>query len=186
MRKTRSGGLAAEPDLVPQPRTLDEFLRLLPRTTTAAATNARGTRCRDASMRPRRIVNVPSGTPSSCVHRSWFVPEEAALARKDRVALAFSHSSRWPYNEEVTTDLIYLRLHGPGQLYASAHTVWELDRWAARIERWAAGSEPEDVKRLSEDAIPQRRRDVYLYFDNDGHGYAPRQATRLAVLDGGK
>lgn len=116
-------------------------------------------------------------------HDSFFVPEMARLARRHNVAIAFSHSSAWPYTEELTTGFVYLRLHGPGALYSSAYSRRELVRWARRIETWARGSEPDDARRLTDLRPPLRKsRDVYVYFDNDSGGHAPRQADELISL----
>lgn len=113
-------------------------------------------------------------------HDSFFVPEMVRIARRHGVALAFSHASRWPYTEEITAGFVYLRLHGPDQLYASAYSDADMDRWARRVSAWAAGGEPDDAVRITSRALPPRRaRDVFVYFDNDGHGHAPRQALEL-------
>jgi len=73
-------------------------------------------------------------------HESFFVPEMAQLAREHGVALAFSHSSAWPYTDELTAGIVYLRLHGPNEVYSSTYSRGELERWARRIEKWADGS----------------------------------------------
>ena len=39
--------------------------------------------------------------------------------------------------EELTTDFMYLRLHGHEQLYASGYSDPELDEWADRMRGWA-------------------------------------------------
>jgi uncharacterized protein YecE (DUF72 family) len=116
-------------------------------------------------------------------HESFFVPEMAGLARDHGIALAFSHSSAFPYTEELTAGIVYLRLHGPRQVYSSAYTRKEMENWARRIEKWAEGSEPEDAKRITAlDPPPRKGRPVYVYFDNDSGGHAPRQATELINL----
>lgn len=116
-------------------------------------------------------------------HESFFVPKMARLARDHGIALAFSHSSAWPYTEELTAGLVYLRLHGPRELYASPYTRQELEGWARRIEAWATGSEPDDAIRMTDlDPPPRKARPVYVYFDNDSGGHAPRQATDLISL----
>jgi uncharacterized protein YecE (DUF72 family) len=120
-------------------------------------------------------------------HESFFAPEMARLARDHGVGLAFSHSSKWPYTEEITAGFVYVRLHGPKALYSSAYTGPELEEWAERIETWARGSEPDDAKRITAlDPPPRKGRDVYVYFDNDSGGHAPRQANELiSLLDRG-
>ena len=49
---------------------------------------------------------------------------------KHGVALVLSHSERWPYAEDVTAGFVYVRLHGPGELYASPY-----DRGAVAADR---------------------------------------------------
>lgn len=116
-------------------------------------------------------------------HETFFVPEMARLARDHGVVLAFSHSAAWPYTEELTTGVVYLRLHGPREVYSSAYSKDELEGWARRIEKWANGSEPDDARRISDlDPPPRKGRSVYVYFDNDVGGHAPRQALELINL----
>ena len=61
----------------------------------------------------------------------------------------------------MTSDLVYVRLHGDAELYASGYTDEALDRWAEKCRGWA-----EDC-------------DVVVYFDNDAKGHAPYDAMRL-------
>lgn len=162
---------------------LERFLHLLPHDTRAAAALARrhDERVRepgipDAANHRLRHVLEPR-------HRSFFCEDAVGLLRRHGIALAFSHSSRWPYVEEVTAGFVYLRLHGPGRLYDSPYTDQGLRRWADRARTWRAGAEPEDAVRVTTRSAPPRRgRDVYIYFDNDGHAYAPAQAVALRSL----
>lgn len=161
---------------------LDAFLGLLPRDTGAAAALA-------AEHDDR--VPTPAFGPKEH-HRLRHVlevrdpralcPETAHLLRRHGAALAFSHSSRWPYVEEVTAGFVYLRLHGPGALYASAYGD-DLAWWAVRIRAWHQGGQPEDAVRLTDLPAPEEpERDVYVYFDNDAEGFAPLEALALRSL----
>jgi uncharacterized protein YecE (DUF72 family) len=66
-------------------------------------------------------------------------------------------------------------------LYVSGYTDAALDRWAARIRAWSAGSQVRDAELISKKP-PKRRasRDVYCYFDNDAKVKAPFDAMKLA------
>ena len=101
-------------------------------------------------------------------HPSFADPAFAELARAHGVAIVVADSASWPLFEQVTTDFMYLRLHGREHTYASAYDAAALDAWAAKIHGWAA---------------PKRgaARDVYVYFDNDMHAFAPRDAQALAA-----
>jgi uncharacterized protein YecE (DUF72 family) len=118
-------------------------------------------------------------------HESFRCASFARLARKHGIAIVVADSSAWPRFEEITCDFMYVRLHGGAETYASAYTPAQLDEWARRIEGWLQGVYRPDAARVearerSTDAAPARRvRDVYVYFDNDLHAHAPRNASEL-------
>lgn len=165
---------------------VDAFLGLLPRDTWSAVKLARrhDRRIAQPAYGPagkRRIRHVLEAR-----HESYFCQEMVATARRHGVALAFSHSASWPYVEEITAGFVYLRLHGPARLYASRYGIETLRWWRTRIERWQRGGEPGDPVRVTSRRPPARKtRDVYVYFDNDHRGYAPREARQLEELLGG-
>jgi uncharacterized protein YecE (DUF72 family) len=132
---------------------------------------------------PRKLGNRRLRHAIEPRHESFFQPEMARIARAHNVAIAFSHASTWPYTEELTAGFVYLRLHGPKELYSSAYSRQELEGWSQRIKAWAKGSEPDDAHRLTDsEPPPRKRRDVFVYFDNDSGGHAPRQAEALISL----
>ena len=170
------------PNLTFDPARLERFLQLLPPDMkTAAEIAGRHT------LPGRETVTTTNLDHSlrhvlEVRHPSWFNDETAEIARQFGIALAFSHSSRWPYVEEITAPFIYVRLHGPRQLYSSPYTKAELGAFARRIDLWSRGREPEDAVRIGGTTPDSGRRDVYVYFDNDTGGYAPRQALELDRL----
>ena len=158
------------------------FLERLPRDTGQALALARG--C-DARMKGRSRLAVDRVRPLRHAveirHESFVDESFIALLRRHRVALVVADTAgKWPYLEDVTTDFVYLRLHGDRKIYASGYTDRALDRWAARIRAWSRGAEPPDANRASDRPPPTRRsRDVYCYFDNDVKVRAPFDAQRL-------
>jgi uncharacterized protein YecE (DUF72 family) len=159
---------------------LDAFLEMLPHDTEAAAELARDhdDRVEDVSYGPgdrRRLRHA-----LEIRHDSFLKPDTARIAQRHGVALCSSHSSKWPYIEEITAGFAYLRLHGPTKLYASHYSDSDLDWWAERVITWNQGGEPDDSERISDLDPPSRKeRDVYVYFDNTAHGHAPQDAQRL-------
>jgi len=137
-----------------------------------------------------RAISIPDDVPRRRIrhalearHPTWFDPRLTELLARHQVALAFSHSSVWPYTETLTTDFVYLRLHGPGPLYASAYDEPQLTEWAERLKAWHAGDQPNDGHSIRPPPpAPTDGRDVFVYFDNDGDGIAPRNALRLQQL----
>ncbi len=102
-------------------------------------------------------------------HRSWFCDPVARLLADHRVAVCQSDAGGWPLWEAVTTDLVYLRLHGRPRTYRDSYSEEALAAWAARIRGWLAEG-----------------RDVHCYFDNDAEGAAPANALRLMELVSGR
>jgi uncharacterized protein YecE (DUF72 family) len=171
------------PNLRFDPERIDRFLALLPRDLDAVAHLAGEATLERASARVRQGANHRVRHVIEPRHQSFFVEEMASIARRHGVAIASSHSSAWPYTEELTAGFVYLRLHGPRALYSSEYTKPELEEWARKIRAWSEGSEPEDAWRITARQPPQRKhRDVYVYFDNDSGGHAPRNAAELINL----
>lgn len=158
---------------------IEHFFALLPKTTDSAV--------RLADRHDSR-VSEPA-YPSSERHRirhafefrheSFMTDAMARIARRHGVAIVFSHSSQWPYVEQVTAGFVYVRLHGPEKLYASRYDDL-LGWWSRRLKAWRDASAPSDSANFSSLQSPRRRgRDVYVYFDNDHRAYAPEEAMAL-------
>ncbi|MEM5436109.1 DUF72 domain-containing protein [Paraburkholderia diazotrophica] len=168
------------------PDSFEAFLALLPVDFASAAQFAAQHDARvnhpwfnvDVNRRLRHAIEIR--------HPSFCAPEFVALLRKYKAALVISDSTAgWPYGEDVTSDFVYLRLHGSETLYSGAYSDAALERLAARIDAWARGGEPQDAVRFAPRPATQRRsRDVLVYFDNDTKVEAPFDAARLkARLD---
>jgi len=84
----------------------------------------------------------------------------------------------WPRLMDLTSDFVYCRLHGSQQLYAGGYDNDALDEWGQRIKVWAGGEEPEDAERVGGKAR-LRKRDVFVFFDNDRKLRAPANAMEL-------
>jgi uncharacterized protein YecE (DUF72 family) len=160
---------------------IEPFLALLPRDTEAALKLARRHDYRvdgrawlkmDKKRRVRHAMEIR--------HESFVSPEFVALLRKYGVALVSADTVDWPLLMDVTSDFIYCRLHGSEQLYASGYDTPAISAWAKRVATWAEGKEAPDGKRASPRAAPKRRRrDVFVYFDNDAKVRAPFDAQAL-------
>lgn len=96
-------------------------------------------------------------------HPSFTDPALPDLLRRHDIGLVIADAAAsWPFLEHVTSDFVYVRLHGDAELYASGYTDDALDRWAARIRDWL------------EEGL-----DVHAYFDNDMKVRAPVDAMGL-------
>lgn len=145
---------------------MEEFFTQLPRTAGSAAEVAAGhdqrvpddqalTKAAHPNQRLRHVVEVR--------HESFRNRAFYALLSRHKIALVVADNpGQWPIITEMTTDLMYVRLHGHDQLYASGYSDRELDEWAAKIKSWT-----------------EQGCDVYVYCDNDAKVRAPYDAMGL-------
>lgn len=146
---------------------LTSFFDLLPRTVGEAAALAR--RHDDKLAEERTVTRTPRGLANRRIRhalefrsRSFCTDAAFELLRGHDIACVVADSAgRWPMAEAVTSDLVYVRLHGDTELYASGYSDAALDRWARKCQDWA------------------RVADVVVCFDNDSRGHAPHDAIRL-------
>lgn len=119
-------------------------------------------------------------------NRSFVHPDFVALLRRYKVALVVADTAgKWPNYEDLTTDFVYMRLHGDEELYASGYSIAALESWAERIRAWRDGLQPRDARLISEEAPREREsRDIFCYFDNDMKVHAPFDAATLAHMLG--
>lgn len=161
---------------------LESFFKLLPRSMEQAATLARK---HDGHMPEKAALKPPcEGKIRHAMeirHRSFENEEFIELLREHDVAIVIADSAgKWPFIEDITSDFIYIRLHGHEKLYASGYTEAALDDWARKLKRWSEGGTPNDTERITS-ATPPRKSglDVFTYFDNDIKVHAPFDAMAL-------
>ncbi|MFO0959238.1 MAG: DUF72 domain-containing protein [Isosphaeraceae bacterium] len=97
-------------------------------------------------------------------HPTWAVEETFRLLERYGVAYCVMSGANLPCILRATAPFVYVRLHGPDHhhLYAGSYPDDGLRWWADRIGEWRS-----------------QGRDIYAYFNNDGHGNAVRNARRL-------
>lgn len=114
-----------------------------------------------------RIVNSLDNSFLNVVefrHESWWNEEVyQALAKKNIAFCGMSHPTL-PNQVVINASLLYYRLHGVGQLYASNYTDEQLSAFVAEIK-----SKPS----LS---------DVYIFFNNDMNTYAIHNAQQMLKM----
>ena len=164
---------------------LTEFLELLPRTAKQASILAR--KHNDKLKAPAwtkinpAVAERPLRYAVEVRHPSFMTGQFFQLLRQYNVAFVFADTAgKWPYAEDLTADFVYGRLHGAEKLYVSGYNGKTLDWWAARIKKWREGRQPHDAKLVTDKKGDNRKRDVFIYFDNDAKVHAPFDAIRLA------
>jgi uncharacterized protein YecE (DUF72 family) len=98
---------------------------------------------------------------------SWLDEEVITLIRQEGQCLC---TADWPPfidSLPLTSDFVYIRRHGRGGRYGSCYSKGQLRSDGERIMRY-----------------PNNVRDVFIYFNNDARGYAPRNALELKDILG--
>lgn len=168
------------PSMSFDPEKFEAFLKLLPRDFESAAQLAQ-----KSELSPERKYlsvgkNFKLRHAVEVRHDSFLNPWFPELLRKYNVAIVFADTAgRWPYLEDLTSEFIYVRLHGDEELYVSGYDDQSLNFWASRIRLWKEGKEPRDRLTISDAHPLPKPRDVYVYFDNDAKVRAPFDAQSL-------
>ena len=95
-------------------------------------------------------------------NKYYFTDEVYKVLKKHNTALVTAQSSRYPEVRHLTADFTYIRLHGPEKLFASSYSTEQLEDWATYIR-----------------SISSKVKKIYVYFNNDFHGYALENARQL-------
>ena len=98
-------------------------------------------------------------------HESWFVEETFALLERHGVGFCAFDMPGLECPVRATGRVGYMRFHGSGQRYGGNYTEAMLRDWAGKLRTLAKG-----------------REDVYVYFNNDIGGHAPRNALTLREM----
>jgi uncharacterized protein YecE (DUF72 family) len=102
-------------------------------------------------------------------HASWQQEAVFELLERHGVAYCVMSGAQLPCVLRATAPFVYVRMHGPDpqHLYAGSYSDEQLGWWAERLREWQGMG-----------------RDVFVYFNNDGYGYAVRNAQRLREMVG--
>lgn len=98
-------------------------------------------------------------------HKSWCDEHIYKILKKYNIVWVITDSSCYPRTDEVTADFIYIRLHGPTAMFSSKYTKEDLKTLSQKIKKWLTAN-----------------KDVFVYFNNDFHGFAVENAKTLQKL----
>ena len=114
-----------------------------------------------------KIISTLEYKPNLAIefrNKHWFTQELYDVLKKYNVAFTIAQSSRYPYEKIVTADFLYIRFHGPRELFASLYSEEDMEEWRQFIAK---------TKKIKK---------VYMYFNNDFHGYAIENARAMQKL----
>ncbi|MHC4736706.1 MAG: DUF72 domain-containing protein, partial [Planctomycetota bacterium] len=95
-------------------------------------------------------------------HKSWFCEDTYGLLNKFNAAFCIHDLVGIPTPRVVTSDIIYVRFHGPTGKYEGNYSKSSLQNWA----KWIKGHIKD-------------KKAIYAYFNNDYHAYAVNNAKQL-------
>jgi uncharacterized protein YecE (DUF72 family) len=93
---------------------------------------------------------------------SWYTKKTFQLLKKYNCSFCIGDLNGILSPFEITSDLAYIRLHGPERAYKGFYSEKQIDRWADCMKAWS-----------DEGLI------VFCYFNNDEAGYATQDAQKL-------
>lgn len=111
------------------------------------------------------LQKIPIRNTLEFRHESWITAEVFSLCQKHNISLCLADWPDFIDDLPITADFVYFRRHGVGGSYASDYPPGALKKDARRIM----------------DHI-QEGREVFMYFNNDAYGYAPKNAQELMRL----
>jgi uncharacterized protein YecE (DUF72 family) len=97
-------------------------------------------------------------------HPSWHTTEVYDAMMEMGVALCISDLNGKISPKMITSDFVYVRLHGPAES-SQGYSVQALAGWAGAFSAWA-----------------DQGREIFCYFDNDESGHAVRDALKLRTM----
>ena len=100
-------------------------------------------------------------------NRSWLCDEVVGLCKSRNVSLCMADKPSFLEAPPLTGDFVYLRRHGAEGHDLGEYSSSQLEKDAERIRHYLA-----------------QKRDVFIYFNNDAGGAAPRNARQLAGMLG--
>ncbi|MGF7230245.1 DUF72 domain-containing protein [Arachidicoccus sp.] len=98
-------------------------------------------------------------------NQTWYQEEVYELLSSHQSAFCIYDLGGHFSPKIVTAPFVYIRLHGPEGKYQGFYQKDFLEQMAQYIHNWNA-----------------EQRDVYVYFDNDMQGYAPKNALMLRKI----
>jgi uncharacterized protein YecE (DUF72 family) len=97
---------------------------------------------------------------------SWITPAIISILTKFNAAFCIYELAGYHSPLDITADFAYIRLHGPSRgKYQGSYSKERLNFWVRQIETWAKSLKA-----------------IYIYFDNDQHGYAAANALTLKSM----
>jgi uncharacterized protein YecE (DUF72 family) len=128
---------------------------------------------------PSELSGLPLRHALEVRHQSFEQEACIDLIRRYNVATVLADTTKYPSFADATGDFIYARLMSAESSKPEGYDRKVLARWAERGQQWAAGDEPDDLRRIATDKASNTQRDVFLFVINGAKERAPAAAMKI-------
>ena len=128
---------------------------------------------------PKKQDGVPLQHALEVRHESFKDQRFVAMARDAGAAIVFADSDDYPQIADITADFVYARLQRCREEIATGYDDKALDRWRKIVGSWAAGERPVGLEYVSDEAVPARPRETFVFFIAGAKVRAPAAAQAL-------
>lgn len=111
------------------------------------------------------LGNYPVRNVLEFRNESWMIKRTVNLCKESKAGLCMADWPEFLDDLPATSDYIYIRRHGESGNYATSYSKTALRRDARRLKNYRKSG-----------------KDVFMYFNNDFHAYAPRNARELTEM----
>ncbi|MCX5846370.1 MAG: DUF72 domain-containing protein [Deltaproteobacteria bacterium] len=111
------------------------------------------------------LCRYPARNTLEFRNQGWMTEEVFDLCSTHNVGLCMADWPAFINDLPVTSDFVYVRRHGLEGNYATCYSETALKKDAGKIKNYMGDG-----------------KDVYVYFNNDAYGYAPRNAKELKEM----
>jgi len=108
----------------------------------------------------------PSKVAVEIRNKEWLTDETTVLIKEHGAIFVNIDSPDIRLLDQVTSETVYLRLHGSKKWYQHNYSDDELHMFATQIREY----------------IKAGAKQIFVFFNNDYHGYAPENARKLAEI----
>lgn len=131
------------------------------------------------NLLPKSLAGRPLRHAVEVRHESFAEAGFLDLCRARNVAVCLTEHAEFPMIADPTADFVYARLMAGADEIETGYAAEALDRWARRLEAYAAGGAPEDLPGIAPVARRAAGREVFAFFISEGKVRAPAAAQAL-------
>lgn len=124
-------------------------------------------------------VDRPVGHALEVRDESFADPRFIEMLRARGIAIVCIDSLTEMSLTDVTADFVYCRLRAAHDDLPTGYGDDQIATWAKRVGAWTGGKPVDDGRKVAAKPPPERKRDVFAFFEHEAKLHAPANARRL-------